>query len=81
MNWFRRDVLVNWKTTTSGIAAAIIGFVVTILMAAQYLLDGNPDTNPDWEVVVPAVIGLIQLVMGLFARDADKSSQDSGVRK
>ena len=70
---FKRDFIVNWKTTS----AAIVAFLAVVAPQVQMLFDGVAETNPDWNIVVGAV-GI--LLAGIFARDADKSSQDSGVR-
>lgn len=43
----------NWKTSLAGIAAVI----TVIANVAVMLLDGNPATNPDWSLVIPAVLG------------------------
>jgi len=66
-------ILANRKTTVASILAA----VTVIFGAVREVIDGDPMTNPDWNVVVPVVIAALGL---LFSRDADKSSQDSGVR-
>jgi len=64
--------MMNWKTTLSG----IIGALVVIGAEAQKVLDGMESTQPDWNVVIGAVV----LAVGLFfARDADKSSKATGV--
>ncbi len=61
------------KTT----AMAIITALMAILGSVQLLMDGNPDTNPDWGTVAGTLATAIGL---LFARDADKSSEDSGAK-
>jgi uncharacterized membrane protein len=63
----------SWKTTVTGVLMLldIVGH------SAVMVLDGDPTTNPNWAVVVPALLAAIGLI---FARDADKSSQDAGVR-
>lgn len=53
-----------WKTT----AAGIIGVATVILTQVGAMLDGNPATVPQWELVTPAVIACIGL---LFAKDAN----------
>tara|TARA_R100000664_G_scaffold34016_1_gene53440 strand:+ start:9054 stop:9257 length:204 start_codon:yes stop_codon:yes gene_type:complete len=64
--------LMNWKTTLSG----VIGALVVIGAEVQKFLDGSEATQPDWNVVIGAVV----LALGLFfARDADKSSKATGV--
>lgn len=61
----------SWKTTGAGIAG-IIGMLGTAVSA---MLDGNPATVPQWEIVIPAVIGMAGL---LFARDNNVSSEQAG---
>lgn len=63
----------SWKTTLSGIAG-IVGMIGTALSAA---LDGNPATDPQWGIVVPAVITAAGL---LFARDNNVSSESAGAK-
>lgn len=63
----------SWKTTVCG----ILGFIVAGGTAAVALLDSDPATIPQWELVVATFMAMV----GLFAaRDSDKSSQDHGVR-
>ena len=61
----------SWKTTAAGISA----IVAAVAGAAGLMLDGKPDTNPDWTALIAAVTAGIGLVM---ARDNDKSSEDVG---
>lgn len=63
----------SWKTTAAGIGAlaTIIGTTL------NQLFDGNPGTNPDWNIVIATVFtGLV----GLFARDNGVSSEDVGIK-
>ena len=65
--------MMNWKTTLSG----LIGAVVVVGAEVQKFLDNDIATQPDWNVVIGAVV----LAIGLFfARDADKSSKATGVK-
>lgn len=66
-------ILVNWKTTLTG----VLTLVTVAADAALLMIDNDPATNPNWSVVIPAIVAAIGLI---FARDANKSSQDSGVR-
>lgn len=66
----------NWKTTTTGIVTGLI----VILTAVRAWLDGDPATVPDANAALQAAAGIALMVMGFFSRDADKSSQDSGIR-
>lgn len=59
----------SWKTTAAGITA----IVAAIAGAAGLMLDGKPETNPDWTAVVAACSAAIGLIM---ARDNDKSSEE-----
>ena len=59
-------VMGNWKTTIFGAG----GLLVTIVTAVSLLLDGDPLTNPDWNLVAIAVTTAIGL---LFAKDVDKT--------
>lgn len=63
----------SWKTTAAGIAA----IVVAVASCVQALFDGNPDTVPNYEVAIAAVISGLGL---LFARDNDKSSETVGAK-
>jgi hypothetical protein len=68
------NVPVSWKTTTTGIIAGLM----VILPEVQALLDTDPTTVPDWNLVVAGVA----VIFGFAAaRDGDKSSQDVGVRR
>lgn len=63
----------SWKTTAAGIAA----IVVLLGNAAVALLDGDTATNVDWSSLFAGVsAGLI----GIFARDNNKSSEEVGVK-
>lgn len=63
----------NWKTTTVGVLQ-FLGVLITALIAQ---LDGVETTTPDWNLVVASAVALFGF---LLARDADKSSEDSGVK-
>ena len=63
----------SWKTTTVAVLLAID----SVIHAGMNLLDSDPATNPDWNVVIALWIAAFGM---LFSRDADKSSQDAGVR-
>lgn len=56
---------------------AVIAFLMALLGAFQNVLDGNPDTVPDWNVVVIAGAVAVNAVGNFFSRDADKSTEDS----
>jgi len=63
----------SWKTSLSGIAG-ILGMLGTAVSAA---LDNNPATDPQWGIVVPAVVTALGL---LFARDANVTSEQQGAK-
>lgn len=65
---------VNWKTTAFGIAQ----LMVVLGGAAVALLDDDPSTTINIELVVASLLVALQ---GIWARDADKSSQDNGIRR
>lgn len=67
------SIKVNWKTTLGG-----IGVILTAVgVALNAAFDGDPTTVVQVEpLVVEVMVGLALI----FARDGDKSSQDSGVR-
>jgi hypothetical protein len=53
----------SWKRTTAAITG-ILGLVATAITAA---LDDNPATVPQWEIVIPAVITQLGLLVGHFS--------------
>jgi hypothetical protein len=57
----------SWRTTVFGAG----GLLALAAEVAGKLLDGNPDTNPDWPTVLTMAIPLIGL---LFAKDAAVSN-------
>lgn len=59
------------KTTTG----AIMALASAILLQAQAQWDGDPATVPQWLSLVPVVLMAVSF---FFARDADKTSKDSG---
>jgi peptidoglycan/LPS O-acetylase OafA/YrhL len=63
----------SWKTSAAGIAA----IVVAIASCAQAALDGNPDTAPNFEVAIAAIISGLGLI---FARDNNVSSESAGAK-
>lgn len=67
---FGKDAVVSWKTTVGGIVA----FIAILAPQMQTLLDNDAATNPDWNLIIAAASALMA---ALFARDADKSTEDS----
>lgn len=64
-------MLNSWKTT--------IGGIITALALAwgqiEFIFDGDPLTNPDYNIIVAAIAALIT---GLSARDNDVNSEKAG---
>lgn len=74
MKLIRQQTLkTNWKTTVAG----ILQFLGIAAVEFGYLLDLDPLTVPNWSLIVGSLITLIGL---LFARDADVTSEDSGLK-
>jgi len=69
--------LVNWKTTLIGIGL-VGGGVAGIAEHLAGVADGKPLTLEAVQVHLAAIAGG---VAAIFARDANKSSQDSTIRK
>ena len=64
----------SWKTSLLGILASL----ALLILQAIAILDGDPETQPDVEIILAALgIG----GAGVVARDNDVSSQDVGIRK
>jgi hypothetical protein len=66
--------LANPKTTWAGIITAAIAWGEVVLAT----IDDKVETVPDFNLAVGLTIAAIGL---LFSRDADKSSQDTGIRQ
>lgn len=66
----------SWKTSALG----IIGGLVVLLNSAAAFIDDDPNTVLDMNIVTEAIVGIVMILWGIFSRDADKSSQDSGIR-
>lgn len=62
----------SWRTTAAGVG----GLMTTIGSVLNQLFDGNPATNPDWNLVLPIIFTSL---IGIFARDNGVSSEDVGV--
>jgi hypothetical protein len=61
----------SWKTTAAGVG----GLMTTIGSVLNQLCDGNPATNPDWNLVLPIIFTSL---IGIFARDNGVSSEQVG---
>ena len=59
------SILSNWKTSVGAIGLII----VALGNALPLLFDGNPNTNPDWNILIPELMAAFAL---LFAADGDK---------
>lgn len=64
----------SWKTTTAGVG----GLMTAIGSILNQLMDGNPATNPDWNVMLPIIFTSL---IGIFARDNGVSSEQVGAVK
>lgn len=53
----------SWKRTTAAITG-ILGLVATAVTA---MLDDNPATLPQWEIVIPAVVTQLGLLFSHFS--------------
>ena len=62
----------SWRTSSTAIVSAI----ATVAGAIYVMIDGNPETNPDWQIVVPVVLGLFGI--GMQARDNVVTSRQAG---
>ena len=58
-------LLLNWKTSLGALGL----IVVALGQALPLLLDGNPNTNPDYNLLIPEIVAALAL---LFARDGDR---------
>lgn len=62
----------NWKTTV----VAVVGAIIVTLKEVMDLLDNNPKTVFEWENFY--TLGILVLI-GLFAKDGDKTSKELGI--
>ena len=62
------------KTSVSGFSAVLALLGTTL----NLLTDGNPATNPDWNIVIPAFLTAVGLI---FARDHSVTSEAAGLLK
>ncbi|MAT89618.1 MAG: hypothetical protein CMC35_02905 [Flavobacteriaceae bacterium] len=82
-----KAILANWKTTLLGVLPAIlavlIAFGIIDLEQQTAIVDGTEvvfDTVDSILNEVIAAIASIGAVIGLFSRDADKTSETSGAK-
>lgn len=62
----------SWRTTTLGIVTILTAITGTITA----LIDGNPQTNPDYAALIAAITAGIGLIT---ARDAKVTSEQQGL--
>ena len=62
----------SWRTSSTAIVSAI----ATVAGAIYVMIDSNPETNPDWQIVIPVVLGLFGI--GMQARDHVVTSRQAG---
>ena len=58
----------SWQTSLTGLCL----IVLAVFNAIKTIVDGNPTTNPDWNIAIAEIVTGIGLI---FARDNNKSSQ------
>jgi hypothetical protein len=75
---YLRSALVNYKTTLAG-AAMIVHALYVFADHASAIANGTGDINP--ELLMIAKTEIIAGFGFISARDGDKTSQDSGLRK
>lgn len=63
----------SWKTTLFGAG----GLAAVAFTAISALLDGDPTTNPDWNILITASLPAIGL---LFSRDNNVTSEQAGAK-
>lgn len=62
----------SWKRVT----AVITGMVGLIATAVSAMLDDNPATMPQWEIVIPAVLTQLGLLVGHFTNTTSLPPQE-----
>lgn len=67
-------LLSSWRTSMVG----IIGALPPILVQVEHLLDGDPSTVCDWNVVM---LGITVIIGFLTARDNKTTSEEAGAAK
>lgn len=63
----------SWRTTAAGIGQ----WLVAVLSQVNTLLDADPATMPDWNIIAVSTIAMIGL---LSARDNGVSSESVGAK-
>lgn len=78
-----KAIKANTNTTTTGVLSLIATLVIVLASAFQEYLAGNGIDVAKYLTTenIAVVYGIIVGLQGVFGRDADKSSQDSGVRE
>ena len=73
--------LTNWKTSMTGIIQAVLSILVlTGVIDIEQSEVIEESTNSLAESLLGAILAL-QAIGNLFARDADKTSEDTGLNK
>ena len=65
--------MTSMKTTLAGICA----IVAAVAGALYALIDGNPNTNPDWTLTMGSIMAGIGLIV---ARDNNVTSEQAGAK-
>lgn len=60
---------------------AVLSVLIIVLTAIVNVIDANPATVGDWNKVAAALFGLITAYSQFRSRDANKSSEDSGIKR
>lgn len=55
----KRSTVVDWKTSVMGVLA----FLAVLIPQIMKILDSNPDTVADWNVVIAAFMTMIGLFL------------------
>lgn len=63
----------SWRTTTLG----ILGIVGLVVAAAKALIDGDPNTNPDWGIIATQIP---LCWAAIVARDNKVTSEAAGAK-
>lgn len=65
----------SWQTTLTGVLSAISTLWALVI---NPLVDGIPETNPDWGMAIPLILAALGLTA---ARDNKVSSEQAGAGK
>jgi len=73
-------MLKNWKTTVVGIVPLLISVLALTGVIQITPEDATGAVNGTFDAVIELLLAAVGL-MGLFGRDADKSSEESGAKQ